>query len=79
MSLAQPSSADLQALEARITRLEEKSAFSEDLVEQLNEVIVRQQNQIDLLVRELSRLKQQAVDSEAPGFRSLQDELPPHY
>ncbi len=73
------SPADGQALEGRITRLEEKSAFSEDLLEQLNEVIVRQQGQIDLLVREVTRLKQQAVASEAPGFRSLRDELPPHY
>ena len=73
------SPADAQALEGRITRLEEKSAFSEDLLEQLNEVIVRQQGQIDLLVREVTRLKQQAVASEAPGFRSLRDELPPHY
>lgn len=71
--------AELQALEQRVTRLEEKSAFSEDLLEQLNEVIVRQQAQIDLLVREVTRLKQQAVASEAPGFRSLRDELPPHY
>ena len=70
---------DVRALEGRITRLEEKSAFSEDLLEQLNEVIVRQQAQIDLLVREVTRLKQQAVASEAPGFRSLRDELPPHY
>ncbi len=73
------SPADGQALEGRITRLEEKSAFSEDLLEQLNEVIVRQQGQIDLLVREVTRLKQQAVASEAPGFRSLRDEMPPHY
>ncbi len=71
--------AAVQALEERVTRLEEKSAFADDLTDRLNEVIVRQQNQIDLLVRELSRLKQQAADSEAPGFRSLRDELPPHY
>lgn len=66
-------------MEDRITRLEEKSAFSDDLVEQLNQVIVRQQGQIDLLVREVTRLKRQAESSEAPGFRSLREELPPHY
>ena len=71
--------AAVRALEDRVTRLEEKSAFADDLTERLNEVIVRQQNQIDLLVRELSRLKQQAEDSAAPGFRSLREELPPHY
>lgn len=71
--------AQVQALEDRVTRLEERSAFAEDLAERLNEVIVRQQDQIDLLVRELTRLKQQASSSEAPGFRSLREELPPHY
>jgi SlyX protein len=71
--------AQVQALEDRVTRLEERSAFAEDLAERLNEVIVRQQDQIDLLVRELARLKQQAASSEAPGFRSLREELPPHY
>jgi SlyX protein len=71
--------AQVQALEDRVTRLEERSAFAEDLAERLNEVIVRQQDQIDLLVRELTRLKQQATASEAPGFRSLREELPPHY
>jgi SlyX protein len=69
----------VQALEDRVTRLEERSAFAEDLAERLNEVIVRQQDQIDLLMRELTRLKQQASSSEAPGFRSLREELPPHY
>ena len=71
--------AAVRALEERVTRLEEKSAYAEDLTERLNEVIVRQQDQIDLLVCELTRLKQQAVDSESPGFRSLREELPPHY
>lgn len=71
--------ADFQALEDRVMRLEERSAFTDDLLEKLNDVIVRQQDQIDLLVRELSRLKQQALSSDAPGFRSLRDELPPHY
>ena len=72
--------AGLRSLEERVTRLEEKSAFAEDLAERLNEVIVRQQNQIDLLVREITRLKQQAAPaSEATGFRSLREELPPHY
>ena len=72
--------AALRALEERVTRLEEKFAFAEDLAERLNEVVVRQQNQIDLLVREITRLKQQAASaSEATGFRSLREELPPHY
>lgn len=62
----------------RLTELEIKAAFTEDLLEELNRTIVRQQQQIDLLVRELLQLRDQA-DSAQPTFRSLRDELPPHY
>lgn len=69
----------LQALEQRITELEIKASFTEDTVETLNQVIVRQQEQIDRLVRELVELRNQASAAEPGGFRSLRDELPPHY
>jgi len=79
---AAPSSADLPSSETqvdqRLTELEIKAAFTEDLVEELNRTIVRQQQQIDLLVRELLQLRDQA-ESAQPAFRSLRDELPPHY
>jgi len=71
---------DMQALEQRITDLEIKASFAEDMVEQLNQVVVRQQEQIDRLVRELVELRNQAAAAAEPGgFRSLRDELPPHY
>ena len=77
-----PSAASIPSLneqvDQRLTELEIKAAFTEDLVEELNRTIVRQQQQIDLLVRELLQLRDQA-DSAQPGFRSLRDELPPHY
>ena len=38
---------------------------------------IRQQEQIDLLIRELTHLRQQA--SEPATARNLRDELPPHY
>jgi SlyX protein len=66
-------------IEKRLVDLEVKAAFAEDLVEQLNDVIVRQQAQIDQLARELRRLQGQ-LDSEQPAAaRSLRDDLPPHY
>ncbi len=70
---------DTQAIDHRLTELEIKASFTEDLVEQLNQVVIRQQQQIDLLVRELTDLKQQQRDSGAGEFRSLRDERPPHY
>lgn len=69
----------LQALEKRVTELEIKASFTEDTVEQLNQVVVRQQEQIARLIRELVELRNQASAAEPGGLRSLRDELPPHY
>lgn len=77
-SSADPAPSLNEQVDQRLTELEIKAAFTEDLVEELNRTIVRQQQQIDLLVRELLQLRDQA-DSAQPSFRSLRDELPPHY
>jgi SlyX protein len=67
------------AIDERLNALEIKASFAEDLVDQLNQVIVRQQQQIDVLVQQVSQLKAQQQGSGASEFRSLRDELPPHY
>ncbi|WP_418319518.1 SlyX family protein [Piscinibacter sakaiensis] len=67
------------ATEQRLTELEIKASFSEDLLDRLNDVIVRQQHQIDELSRTVAALRQQIEQLPAPGFRSLRDELPPHF
>ncbi len=66
-------------IEKRLMDLEIKASFTEDLVEQLNQTIFQQQQQIDVLIREVSQLRQQTPDGGTGGFRSLRDELPPHY
>lgn len=68
-----------QAMEQRLTDLEIKATFTEDLLEQLDQVIVRQQQQIDALVREVSELRQPSTDGGMRTARSLHDELPPHF
>ncbi len=65
--------------ERRLTDLEIKASYAEDTLDRMNEVIVRQQAQIDLLLRELVALRERIPVEEAPAFRSLRDELPPHY
>ncbi len=65
--------------DARLTELEIKLSFTEDMVDQLNAVLVRQQAQIDLLMRQLNELRQQQPEAGGPAFRSLRDDLPPHY
>ncbi|NDP37443.1 MAG: SlyX family protein [Rhodoferax sp.] len=65
--------------EQRLMALEIKAAFTEDLLDQLDQVIVRQQEQIDLLMRELAQLREQPRDEGVVGSRSPHDDLPPHY
>lgn len=64
----------------RLTDLEVKASFTEDTLEQLNQVVVRQQAQIDRLIRELVELRNRTATADDPGAaRTLRDELPPHY
>ncbi|MBN9338631.1 MAG: SlyX family protein [Comamonadaceae bacterium] len=62
----------------RLEALEVKAAFTEDLLDQLNLTIYRQQLQIEQLQRELQALRQQQPEG-GVAARSLRDELPPHY
>lgn len=66
-------------IEQRLIDLETKLSFSEDLVDQLNQTVFRQQQQIDLLAREVALLRQQAPEGGAGMARNLRDDLPPHY
>ena len=63
----------------RLTDLEIKASFSEDLLDQLNLTIYQQQQQIDGLLQEVRRLAQQQPEGGGAGQRNLRDELPPHY
>lgn len=67
-----------QVSDDRITNLEVKLSFTEDLIEKLNEMIYKQQQQIEFLYRELKAIKEQA-GSGGPGNSSLKDDIPPHY
>jgi SlyX protein len=63
----------------RVTELEVKVAFAEDLLETLNATVYRQQQQIDALQRQVRELREQLLASAPPESRSLRDEIPPHY
>lgn len=65
--------------EKRLTDLEIKACFAEDLVDHLNQLVANQQSQIDLLLREVAQLRQQAPAGDIGTGRSLHDDLPPHY
>ena len=65
--------------QARLTELETKLAFAEDLLETLNQAVVRQQGQIDSLQQQLRLLHQQLQNALPDEARTPRDEIPPHY
>jgi SlyX protein len=67
----------LHHIDKRLTNLEIKSSYGEDLLDTLNQTVFRQQEQIDQLTRELRALRAQVVDG--ANRRGAQDDLPPHY
>lgn len=63
----------------RLTDLEIKASFTEDLLEQLDRIIVRQQQQIDSLIREIGYLRQSSAEGGASVPRNPREEMPPHF
>lgn len=68
-----------QSDEARVTELEVKLSFAEDLLETLNRTVFRQQEQIDELQRQIRALREQLQTSLPAEQRSAAEEVPPHY
>ncbi len=59
--------------------LEVKASYADDLLEELNMTVYRQQQQIDALMNEVRQLRQQVPEGGQAAPRNLRDELPPHY
>lgn len=70
-------------MEDRLTELEIKINLTEDLVEELNRTVFRQQQQIDLLQAQLrllhTHMQSTAGSADPAEPLSLRDEIPPHY
>lgn len=65
--------------EDRLTNLEIKASFSEDLLDRLEQIVIRQQTRIDWLTREVQFLRQREPIEGSDLTRNPRDELPPHY
>ncbi|ANN66905.1 SlyX family protein [Bordetella bronchialis] len=65
----------------RVKELEIKAGFAEDLLDRLNEIVHRQQSQIERLAQQIGQLRGRLADMEdaKAGSRGPRDELPPHY
>ncbi len=66
-------------MDERLTRIETKIGFSEDLLEELNQTVFRQQQRIERLEQALLQLHRQVTDLRPAGARDPVDEIPPHY
>ena len=67
-------------MNGRLTELEIKLSLTEDVVDELNHTVFRQQEQIDLLQAQLRLLYGQMQTATGPTEpRNLRDEIPPHY
>jgi len=69
-------------IESRLEELESRLAFQDDLIESLNEIVVRQDRDLSLLTHKLteleSRLRELAESTSSPGDPTGH-EAPPHY
>ena len=65
--------------QARLNELEAKLTFAEDMIDSLNQIVVRQQAQLDSMQQQLRLLHQRMQDAAPDEARSPRDEVPPHY
>jgi SlyX protein len=70
---------DPKDTERRLTDLEIKATFGEDLLDHLNEQILRQQGQIELLIREVGELKRRLPERGPDASSDPREDVPPHY
>lgn len=66
-------------MDERLEKIENKLSLSEDLLEELNKTVYRQQLQIEQLQREIVTLREQMLAAMPNEPRNLVDEIPPHY
>ena len=65
--------------QARLTEVEIKLAFTEDLIDALNQTVISQQAQLDSMQQQLRLLHRRIEDVTPDETRNLRDEIPPHY
>jgi SlyX protein len=66
-------------MDARLEKIETKLSLAEDMLEELNKTVYRQQCRIDQLEREMAALRQQVQTAMPAEQRNLNEEIPPHY
>ena len=65
--------------EQRLIDLEVKIGFAEDLLEQVNQALFRQQQLLDSLTREVAHLRRRLPERDDGAGRAPDELPPPHY
>jgi len=67
-------------LEQRIIELETRLSYQDHTIGELNEVVTRQQDQIDRLTEDLKRIRDHLKGQQSSGLARPDEEVPPpHY
>ena len=65
-------------MDDRLEKIESKLSLAEDLLEELNKTVYRQQRRIDQLQQAIISLREQVQAAQPNEPRNLNDEIPPH-
>ena len=68
-----------EAVEERFQILESKAVHTSYTVDELNAVVIRQQDQIDALIAELTNLREAVMSGGDRTIDSAEEPPPPHY
>jgi SlyX protein len=66
-------------MDDRVTELEVKLAYAEDLLDSLNTTVFRQQERIAQLEQQLRDVRGLVLQALPAEQRSLREDIPPHY
>lgn len=66
-------------MEERIHELELRYMHQEKIIQELNEIVYRQERAIELLRQEIGALKEQSLLTVSPLAGDSDQEKPPHY
>ncbi len=66
-------------MEIRFEKIESKLSLAEDLLDEINKTLYRQQRQIEQMQQEMASLRQQIQTAMPAEQRNSADEIPPHY
>ncbi len=71
---------NLPLMEKRIIELETKLSYQDHMIQELNDVVTRQQKQIDTLEIELRRVREHLKSSSSSQIARVEEDVPPpHY